>query len=311
MNRASARRSAGVGSPTPADKRALVAALVDQGVETLAAALAAGRSAEIEKYLDVMGRFHRYSAGNCLLIAIQRPDASLVAGYERWRSMGRQVRKGERGIMIMAPCLRRVDVDGDADEPAGDTQKKCEKLSALCKPRALTGFRVAHVFDVAQTDGDALPEPGRVEGDAAAAGAAVGQLLGHAAGLGISVAFGPVPGLPGALGGSAGGRVWIVPGQSPAETLRVLAHELAHEAMHHDGQARPKVVRETEADAVAHVVCRAVGLEVGSACSDYIGMYQGDVATLSASLDRVRRVAHGLIEAIEAAAGGVELAAAA
>lgn len=297
--RRSGRKDAGVGSPTPADKRAAVTALVDQGIETLAAALAAGRSAELEKYLDVMGRFHRYSAGNCLLIAIQRPDATLVAGYERWRSMGRQVRKGERGIMIMAPCLRRVEVDGDADEPAGDGA------------RVLTGYRVAHVFDVAQTDGEALPEPGRVEGDAAAAGAAVARLLGHAAALGISVAFGPVPGLPGALGGSAGGRVWIVPGQSPAETLRVLAHELAHEALHHDGLERPKVVRETEADAVAHVVCRAVGLEVGSACSDYIGMYQGDAATLSASLDRVRRVAHGLIEATRDAAGLGELAQAA
>ena len=117
MSRASTRRSVGVGSPAPTDKRAVVSSLVDQGIETLAAALAAGRSAELEKYLDVMGRFHRYSAHNCLLIAIQRPDASLVAGYGRWQELGRQVKKGERGIMIMAPCLRILEAEDAGDGP--------------------------------------------------------------------------------------------------------------------------------------------------------------------------------------------------
>lgn len=295
-----ARRSVGAGSPAPTDKRAAVTALVDQGIETLAAALAAGRSAELERYLDVMGRFHRYSMGNCLLIAIQRPDATHVAGYGRWQELGRQVRKGERGIAILAPCVQILETQDAGD----DSQKSAEKSSHLSKSRRPIGFRVAHVFDVAQTAGDPLPELAGVDGDPRLAGAAVDRLLDHAEASGIRVTFGPVPGRPDALGGSAGGAVWIVAGLTSAETVRVLAHELAHEALHHDGADRPLVVRETEADAVAHVVCRAAGLEVGTACSDYVQMYQGDVATLAASLERVRSVAHGLIEVIHAAGEG-------
>lgn len=281
MKRAGERRSTGAGSPAPVDKRAAVVALADQGIEDLAAALAAGQSADLERYLAVMGRFHRYSFHNCLLIAMQRPAATLVAGYGRWQDLGRQVRKGERGIMILAPCLRRVEEAEGEEQPAG---------------RRVTGFRVAYVFDVDQTDGETLPGIGQVDGDPARAGAAVDQLLDHAAGLGIAVTFGPVPGRPAARGGSAGGRVWVTTDLTSAETLRVLAHELAHEALHHDGETRPARVRETEADAVAHVVCAAVGLEVGAACSDYIQMWQGDVATLAASLERVRRVSRALIE---------------
>src|SRR5438132_828208 len=111
-----------------------------EGVEALT------NSEEWLRYLDVQRRFHRYSFGNCLLIAFQNPDATQVAGFRRWRELDRQVRRGEKGIAILAPIVRRLKVE---DEVTGEEQ------TIVSAPRA---FRVVHVFDVSQTDGDELPE---------------------------------------------------------------------------------------------------------------------------------------------------------
>jgi hypothetical protein len=98
------------------------------------------------RYLDVQRRFHRYSFGNCLLIAMQRPDATQVAGFRRWLELGRQVRRGEKGIAILPPIVSRVKV---LDDDSG------EERTLIGAPRA---FRAVHVFDVSQTDGAALPD---------------------------------------------------------------------------------------------------------------------------------------------------------
>ena len=120
-----------------------------EGVEKLTS------SEEWVRYLDVQRRFHRYSFGNCLLIALQRPDATRVAGFHRWLELRRHVRRGEKGIAILAPIVHRLKVE---DEATG------EERTIQSAPRA---FRVVHVFDVSQTDGDDLPEIpcSRLEGE--------------------------------------------------------------------------------------------------------------------------------------------------
>ena len=112
------------------------------GVETLK------QSDEWIRWLDVQSRFHHYSWGNCVLIAIQRPEATRVAGFHRWLELGRCVRKGEKGIQILAPMVgKRKDADPD-------------------DPKVCFGFRAAYVFDILQTDGEDLPEiTRRLEGD--------------------------------------------------------------------------------------------------------------------------------------------------
>jgi N-terminal domain of anti-restriction factor ArdC len=100
-----------------------------------------------KQWLNSRARFHTYSLGNTMLIAFQRSDASLVAGFKTWRSMGRHVRKGEKGIAILAPIVRKVtDSDGERVGVSDDSGRR------------VVGFRTVYVFDVAQTDGDALPE---------------------------------------------------------------------------------------------------------------------------------------------------------
>src|SRR4051794_28465200 len=102
------------------------------------------------RMLDVAARFHRYSPNNVLLISLQRPEATRVAGYQTWRQLGRQVRKGETGIAILAPvAARRPTAAGDVPPEEADRDHS---------PRVLRGFRVTHVFDVSQTDGPPLPE---------------------------------------------------------------------------------------------------------------------------------------------------------
>jgi antirestriction protein ArdC len=125
--------------------------ITDRAAEQLVAALQAGRSEALTAYLKAIGRFHRYSLHNVLLIASQKPNASYVAGFRTWNELGRFVKKGEKGIMILAPIIRRN---------TQDEEKIPEEIS-----RSIAGFRAAFVFDISQTDGKELPQIGVVEGD--------------------------------------------------------------------------------------------------------------------------------------------------
>ena len=258
----------------------------DQALATLADALETGKSDVLKDYLAVMARFHRYSFGNVLLIAAQRPDATLVAGFRRWNELERHVMKGEKGIGIMAPLVRteRNETESAGEVPEGEA-------------RVVRGFRVVYVFDVSQTEGKPLPEPEKVRGDP---GPWLERLTKHVDGRGIELVKTPMP--HGQFGLSEGGRIELAQGMSLAQEFTVLVHELAHEMLHHDpaGQRpRSRTVRETEAEAVAFVVGTSAGLDVGASSSDYIQLYDGDRETLAASLARIQRVSAEILGAIE------------
>ena len=254
----------------------------DQALQELAAALEQGRSDTLIRYLDMLARFHKYSFGNCILIACQRPDATLVAGFERWRQLGRYVKKGEHGIAILAPVTYRRRTC-EASEEQDEAEARAERV---------LGFRAVHVFDVSQTEGEPLAEFAATSGDP---GQKLARLEEIVRGKGIELSYAPIPG--GALGVSEGGRITVLPTLSPAETFSVLAHELAHELLHRSErrQETTKTIRETEAEAVAYVVCRAVGLDCSTKSSDYIQLYAGDKALLVQSLDHIQQVASSII----------------
>src|ERR1700682_521231 len=117
--------------------------LTNKALEELAAALESGHSEALTAYLKTMALFSKYSLNNLFLIARQRPDARRVAGYQSWRKLGRFVRKGEKGIAIIAPVIRR--------------KSEMESLETAEKESIVSGFKVAHVFSEEQTDGEALP----------------------------------------------------------------------------------------------------------------------------------------------------------
>ena len=255
--------------------------MTDRATEQLVAALQAGHSQALTAYLKAIGRFHRYSLHNVLLIASQKPSASYVAGFRTWSELGRFVKKGEKGIMILAPIVRRKAQDQE------------EELKESVRP--IAGFRAAFVFDISQTDGKELPQLDVVGGNPND----YGERLRHfASSQGITVEYSTA--IAPARGMSCGGRIALLPGQSAAEEFSTLAHEIAHELLHRGDRRADttKRVRETEAEATAFVVCQAVGLETGSAASDYIQLWNGDLQVLTESLGYIRQAASQMLEAL-------------
>ena len=222
-------------------------------MQALIEQLEQGHSEALTAYLTAMGRFHNYSFGNILEIARQKPDATRVAGLYAWNQLGRKVKKGERGIRILAPV---IGVRRKKDEEA-------EKDIRTQNQAVLVGFRAAYVFDVSQTEGKELPEfSERVSGNA---GEYRDRLVDFVIAQGIALEF--KESIAPALGMSYGGKIALLPGQSSAEEFSTLVHELAHEMLHKAERrtATTKTVRETEAEAVAFVVGKTIGLETGRA----------------------------------------------
>ena len=132
-----------------------VRALTESSLTELTEQLEAGNTARLDAYLTAMSRFHQYSVGNLMLILAQRPDATQVAGFHTWRSLGRAVKRGEKGILIVAPMVLRTQRAEDVPARGDDGGEQRPRLA----------FRAVHVFDVSQTEGDPLPEPARAGGD--------------------------------------------------------------------------------------------------------------------------------------------------
>jgi N-terminal domain of anti-restriction factor ArdC len=260
--------------------------ITSKAIEELIEALNAGRSEALTNYLAAMGRFHRYSFFNIMLIARACPHATHVAGYQTWKSLGRYVKRSEKGIMILAPMFRRrTDEINEAENTKLDSNDS----------RALAGFRAVYVFDESMTAGNPLPQIGSVNGDPSAHRERLEQFV-RDQGIALEYSEDIAP----AKGVSEGGKIKLLPGQSPAETVATLVHELAHERLHRAERraSTTKRIRETEAEAVAFVVCQAVGLETGTASADYISLWNGDAAVLLESLELVQRTAAEIIAAI-------------
>ena len=257
--------TAQMNKPTAAEK---AAALHEQLLAQIAT-LTSGE--EWREYLAACSRFHRYSAGNIFLILAQRPDASRVAGFNTWKKLGRQVKRGERGIAILAPVTYRDKREAD------DTEREQET------PRVLRGFRVAYVFDVSQTEGAELPEVAprllTAEGPTALWDGLAEQVT--AAGYRLE---------RGDCGGANGTTdvvervIRIRSDVAGSQAAKTLAHELAHTHLHTDvlDYVTHRDRCEVEAESVAYIVLTALGV----ACDDYSLPY---VASWSAGQPEVVR----------------------
>jgi antirestriction protein ArdC len=254
--------------------------ITEKATEQLVAALQQGRSEALTSYLKAIGRFHRYSLHNVLLIALQKPNASYVAGFRTWSELGRFVKKGEKGIMILAPIVRRKPDNSEDDEK--DSSR-------------IAGFRATYVFDVSQTNGQELPQIGVVHGEPRECSDGLRKF---AAAQNIAIEYSQD--IAPARGTSYGGRIALLPGQSTAEEFSTLVHELAHELLHRGDRRKQtsRRVRETEAEATAFVVCHAIGLETGSAAADYIQLWNGDKETLTNSLTYIQKAASQMLAAL-------------
>jgi len=273
-------------NPKQPQPRQTAKEVIAANVKSLIEQLEAGHSDALTAYLDAMSRFHNYSFGNILEIARQRPDATRVAGMYAWNQLGRKVKKGERGIRILAPI---VGVKRKKDEEA-------EKDITKQNTRVLVGFRNAYVFDVLQTEGAELPALREMSGDV---GENRARLIAFINKQNIELVF--TENIAPALGTSYGGRIAILPGQSEAEEFSTLVHELAHEMLEHAKRrtTTTKVVRETEAESIAFVVGKAVGLNTGTASADYIHLYHGNASLLAESLEVIQQTSGAILAALQ------------
>jgi hypothetical protein len=204
-----------------------------------------------------------------------------------WNQLGRRVKKGEKGIRILAPVIgirRKKDTEADKD------------IRTQNQP-VLVGFRSAWVWDISSTEGRDLPELScEVTGDV---GAYRERLIDFVIAQGITLEF--KESIAPALGMCYGDRIVLLPGQSPAEEFSTLVHELAHSFLHRAERriTTTKTVRETEAEAIAFVVGTTIGLNTGDASASYIQLYHGNAALLAESLEVIQKTSAVILAALE------------
>jgi len=256
------------------------------------------------RMLATVARFHRYSARNMLLLLIQAEERGTeitrVAGYRTWQTLGRQVRRGEKSYEVLAPIRHRLSFEEAAErtaagEPAYDAEGS--------PSRVVRGFRIEHVFDVSQTDGEQLASmPGvpYLAGDGPAGlWDAVAELITEA-GFQITRRA-----LAARVRGETNytNRVVTVGDElSPAEAAHILTHELGHiEADHEHRDDISRAQRETEADSIAYIVCSALGFDVREKATFYVAQWSnGDGAVLEAAVAVIHRAASRILTRLEA-----------
>ncbi|MCL6633768.1 MAG: ArdC family protein [Alicyclobacillus herbarius] len=265
---------------------------LEKGLETLL------DSAEWRKFLQFQATFHRYSFANTLLIMIQRPNATLVAGYNRWKELGRYVKKGERGIEIFAPLFRKTKAKPVNEEQASEEEQEKEQHDEDTE-RVLYGYRVVYVFDVSQTEGEPLPQVERPR-----------ILTGESDLYGKLHKACPFPIREVKSLGSANGRfelrtqhIEIVQTLPEAHKAKTLIHEWAHGILHNQGpldaSCRPWI--ELEAESTAFVVAHALGLDTSDYSFGYIAGWSGKEAVnaLKACGTRIQQAADRILRALE------------
>ena len=279
--------------------------------DKLEAGIAALFQSETYKaYLSTMAKFHNYSLNNTLLIAMQKPDATLVAGYQAWQKQHqRHVRKGEKGIQIIAPSpykakKEREVLDPTTGRPKLDAQGKPVKETVEVEYQA---FRVATVFDVSQTEGKELPSLGVDE--------LSGKVDGYSRLLTALKEICPVPiGFEQIESGAKGyyhtteQRIALQEGMSEMQTVKTLIHEMAHQKLHSHEKEKPREERltarskEVEAESVAYTVCQHFGIDTSDYSFGYIAGWSSgkETAELKESLGKIRDAASELITDIEA-----------
>ena len=265
-------------------------------------------SGKYAAYLSAMSKFHHYSFGNALLILLQCPYASHVAGFTTWkRVFGRNVKKQEKGIQILAPCPRKQYVWREAKDPATgnviqnpDGTAKMETV-LITVPR----FKVATVFDISQTEGRELPSIGvtRLTGDVEYFSEYYEKLVALSP---VAVEIDTVPGEANGYFSAAEQRIVLRPEMSQIQTIKTLIHEIAHAKLHDQSDVppekrKPRSEKEVEAESIAYVVCQHFGIDTSEYSFGYVaGWSKGkELTELKESLDCIHTTAGQIIAALD------------
>ena len=276
---------------------------LEQGIKELF------ESEKYKTYLNTMSKFHNYSFNNTMLIAMQKPDATLVAGFKAWqKNFDRHVKKGEKGIRILAPAPYKIKEERDKIDPVtqellldkdGNPQKEEVGIT-------IPAFRAVSVFDVAQTDGKPIPE--------LAAKELLSDVEGYQDMIRAVEAISPVPIELEEIAGDSKGyydreakRIAVQENMSEGQTLKTMIHEVAHSKLHSkeveqdEQMKKDRNTKEVEAESIAYTVCQHFGVDTSDYSFGYIAGWSSgrDTKELRASMDTIRRTASELITGIE------------
>ena len=268
-------------------------------------------SEKYKNYLSTMSKFHNYSFNNTLLIAMQKPEATLVAGYQAWqKNFNRHVNKGEKGIRILAPAPYKIKEERDKLDPVTgeivldkDGMPQTEEVEVK-----IPAFRAVSVFDISQTDGEPIPELEAKE--------LLSTVEGYEDFIKAITYVAPVPiGFEDIPGDSKGyfntveNRIAVQEGMSESQTLKTMVHETAHSMLHNKevnkedilAPAKDRNTKEVEAESIAYTVCQHFGIDTSEYSFGYIAGWSSgkDMKELKSSLDTIRRTASELITGIE------------
>lgn len=277
-------------------------------------------SSVFREFLTTMSKFWEYSFGNQILIMLQRPGATRVAGFNTWKDLGRYVKAGERGIAILAPCLPPKELKRwilwdvrmqsslgvfkspeEAEEYADkhlvkDWRKNVEIRKEEGVAPVPTYFKVVYVFDVSQTEGKPLPEIAVPVLSGAYSEALYSKLMQLAAKQSITVSFEPRPDQdPQIKGMLLGKNIWVKGDEPEAQRLKTLGHELAHyftEAVYFIPRADAEVIAES----VAFVVCAHFGFDSGIRSFPYVALWAKEKKVLEQNLASIRKISGRMIE---------------
>lgn len=275
-------------------------------------------SEKYKSYLSTMSKFHNYSFNNTLLIAMQKPEATLVAGYQAWqKNFERHVNKGEKAIRILAPAPYKIKEERDKLDPVTGEMMFDENGMPQKEETEVTipAFRAVSVFDVSQTDGKPIPE------------LEVNELLSTVEGyedfvqalMNISpvpIAFEDIPGDSKGYFSTAEKRIAVQENMSESQTLKTMVHEVAHSMLHDkevnqsmDIPVKDRNTKEVEAESVAFTVCQHFGIDISDYSFGYIAGWSSgrNMKELKSSLDTIRKTASELITGIEGAMQELQL----
>jgi antirestriction protein ArdC len=261
-----------------------ITAKLEQGVKDIFT------SDKYTEYLNFMGKFTNYSFNNCMLIMMQMPQASLVAGYKAWQTkFKRQVRKGEHGITILAPCKYSKEVEDDNGEVT---------------VRSWTSFKTTTVFDISQTDGEEIPTfTSKLTGDVKDFDELFERLTDIAP---VPVEHEDIKSGANGYYSNADKRIALANGMSEQQTIKTLVHEISHAILHdnEDGEEKEadRMTREVQAESVAYTVCSALGLDTSDYSFGYIAGWSSgkEAKELSKSMEVIRKTAADLIDRLAA-----------
>ncbi len=240
-----------------------------------------------QEWLKAQSRFHHYSFGNVLLIAMQCPQATRIAGFHAWRKLGRNVRKGEKAIWILAPVTQKIEVElrSDTDERTTETR------------RMPVAFKAAAVFDISQTDGEDLPEVCSLL-DGGDTTDTYSRLVDVATGIGFTVEDAD---FADARNGDCTHdlhRIRVAAARSDLQRVKTLVHEIAHAMLHEQFDSRP--IAELEAESIAYIVCANLGIDSGDYTFGYVSNWAGGgdeaVTAIKALGSRVQKTADSILE---------------